>query len=695
MKNNYLNALWLSLIFFLSLNALTAQQTYVPDNNFENYLETHDANGNTVPVGDPNSMGNGVANDDYVTTANISSVTNLDVHNQNISDLTGIEDFAALEILNCAQNQLTGLDISQNTSLTNLTCYSNQLTSLNTSQNTALNFLHCGHNQLTNLDVTQNLSLNYLVFGHNNISDIDLSNNQQLLYLGVYDNPLNNIDFTNITALNVLECWNTNFTELDLHLQQNLTSLRCSFNPNLTELNIQTGNNTSISYFETLSTPNLTCIQVDDPAYSTANWTDIDPANQFSTNCHYNETYVPDDNFENYLETHQANGTSTFLGDPYSMGNGIANDDYVTTSKINTVTKLNVQNEQISDLTGIEDFTALIRLDASMNPLTIYNFSQNIQLQRLKLYACSLSAIDLSANVNLTELQLFDNQFSTIDISNLTLLEKLSIDDNLLNSLDITNNSLLNFLSCSGNQLNQIDLSQNTALLVLSVGQNQLTNLDLSNNTLLQDLSCENNLLTQLDISQNPALEKIWCHDNQLTGLDASSNPQLWFLYCFNNQLTDLNVANGNNTAFINFPCRPANNASNGCPSFLATGNPNLTCVFVDDKAYMNANWPNAIDATATYVETQAECNALDVENISTGQTLKILPNPAQNRFRVEYSGDFENTQLRIYNMEGRLVYQTSSVQEPVDVGHLKDGVYLVELKNENQAVIQKLVIAH
>ena len=54
--------------------------TYVPDNNFEAYLETHDASGNVVSVGDANSMGDGIANNDYVTTANISGVTNLDIN---------------------------------------------------------------------------------------------------------------------------------------------------------------------------------------------------------------------------------------------------------------------------------------------------------------------------------------------------------------------------------------------------------------------------------------------------------------------------------------------------------------------------------------------------------------------------------------------------------------------------------------
>ena len=61
------------------------QQTYVPDDNFEAYLEA-------------NGMGNGIANDDSVTTANIDTVTSLYVYQLNILDLTGIEDFTALTI---------------------------------------------------------------------------------------------------------------------------------------------------------------------------------------------------------------------------------------------------------------------------------------------------------------------------------------------------------------------------------------------------------------------------------------------------------------------------------------------------------------------------------------------------------------------------------------------------------------------
>ena len=84
----------------------------MPDDNFEAYLETHDPSGNVVSVGDANSMGDGISNNDYVITANISGVTNLDVNNQNISDLTGIEEFVAIHTFKCHQNQLNSIDIS-------------------------------------------------------------------------------------------------------------------------------------------------------------------------------------------------------------------------------------------------------------------------------------------------------------------------------------------------------------------------------------------------------------------------------------------------------------------------------------------------------------------------------------------------------------------------------------------------------
>ena len=291
------------LIAFLCV-PLFAQQTYVPDNNFEAYLEV-------------NGMGNGIANDDSVTTANIDIVTHLYIQSQNISDLTGIGDFLALTQLWCFFNQLTSLDVSNNTALTYLQCYNNPLTSLDVSQNTALTQLYCYNNQLTILDVSQNTALTYLQCYNNPLTSLDVSGNTALYLLRCYNNSLTSLDVSGNTALGVLNCssnqLNTldvsgaislvdlrcninSLTSLDLSLNTALTTLWCQ-NNQLSTLDLRNGNSNQYQYYvssvfgsgywvsgiKVFNNPNLTCINVDDPVFSTTYWGtgngtgDIDP----------------------------------------------------------------------------------------------------------------------------------------------------------------------------------------------------------------------------------------------------------------------------------------------------------------------------------------------------------------------------------------------------------------------------------
>ena len=68
--------------------------------------------------------------DGYViTSADVEGITNLDVNDLNIADLTGIEYFTALTELSVSNNQLTELDISSNTELIQLDCSGNYMIS--------------------------------------------------------------------------------------------------------------------------------------------------------------------------------------------------------------------------------------------------------------------------------------------------------------------------------------------------------------------------------------------------------------------------------------------------------------------------------------------------------------------------------------------------------------------------------------
>ena len=251
---------------------------------------------------------------------------------------------------------------------------------------------------------------------------------------------------------------------------------------------------------------------------------------QISTTCFGNVTpqltYVPDDNFENYLE---ANG----------MGDGIALNDYVFTSAIDTVTNLYVSNQNILDMTGIENFIYLIDLDCSNNQISNIDVSNNTALTYLTCRNNQLTSLDVSNNTALTHLDCKLNQLTSLDVSQNTALTNLLCHINQLTSLDVSNNTALITLSCDNNQLTSLDISQNTALWGLSCDNNQLTSLDISNNTALSSLSCGFNQLTSLDVSQSTALHSLYCHNNQLTSLDVSQSTDLIYLHCYNNNNLD------------------------------------------------------------------------------------------------------------------------------------------------------------
>ncbi len=370
------------------------------------------------------------------------------------------------------------------------------------------------------------------------------------------------------------------------------------------------------------------------------------------------QTYVPDDNFENYLETHDANGNVLPVGDPMSMGNGVANDDYVITANINTVTNLNINNQNITDITGIEDFTALQTLNCRYNQLTSLDLSQNTALQYLYCNNNLLTSLDLSQNMSLLYLDCFQNQ---------------------LTGLILGHNSVLTFIQCFDNQINNLDLSQCTALQHLQCGGNQLTNLDVSLNANLEHLECYNNLLSSLDVSQNGLLNYLICAGNQILSLDLSQNHMLTSFNGSNNRLVYLNIQNGNNTAMD----------GNNFNDFMAVNNPQLSCIFVDDAAWSTANWIY-VDATATFVETQADCDALSITD-SFLNSFDIFPNPAKDILNIksEYSGH-----LTLYSLTGTQIkhQNLSTGNNQLDTKLLKSGIYFIKIQVKSKVANFKII---
>jgi len=214
----------------------------------------------------------------------------LDITFTSITDLTGIEDFIALTSLTCNDRGLTSLDISQNTALTFLSCMGNSLTSLDVTNNTALTNLSCWNNAISSLDVSQNTALTRLDCGDSWITSLDVSYNTALTHLSCGSTDITSLDVSNNTALTSLSFPSAQLTSLDVSNHTMLNYLRCEYNQ-LNYLNVKNGNNNNFTIFLANNNPDLSCIEVDDAAYSNANWRladwffNVDTTSSFSTNC--------------------------------------------------------------------------------------------------------------------------------------------------------------------------------------------------------------------------------------------------------------------------------------------------------------------------------------------------------------------------------------------------------------------------
>ena len=104
---------------------IAVNETNFPDEEFRSYVARY-----------CDDDGNGFLSDDEISRQ--KSMYLLGALDANVYDLTGIEHFTALKILDVSDNHLTSLDLSKNTQLEILNCSSNDLTTLDLSSNTNL-----------------------------------------------------------------------------------------------------------------------------------------------------------------------------------------------------------------------------------------------------------------------------------------------------------------------------------------------------------------------------------------------------------------------------------------------------------------------------------------------------------------------------------------------------------------------------
>jgi hypothetical protein len=247
----------LFILLLISYSA-NSQIVNIPDPNFKNaiLLQNPDIDAN---------------NDGEIQVSEAEATDDLSVNGANINDLTGIEAFINITFLDCSSNNLTSIDVSNNTALEIFECYENQLTTIDISNNPEIYQFECRFNQLTTIDIGNNPNLVLLSIGDNNIPQLDLGNNPSLF---------------------ILECRNMPIQELDLSNNTVLESLVCTDNDALTYINLKNGNNGNFEYsgvfasnFENL--PALETVCLDDVNSTLADFilAQVDHSVTFTEDC--------------------------------------------------------------------------------------------------------------------------------------------------------------------------------------------------------------------------------------------------------------------------------------------------------------------------------------------------------------------------------------------------------------------------
>ena len=543
--------------------------TNFPDANFRSYLMSEYPSGT-------------------ITTAQLNARTELEVNNKGISNMKGVEYFAQLTKLSCYGNNLTSIDVSNNTKLTYLNVFANQLTSIQGLVNcTVLEQLYLHHNNLTTLDVTNhsalrtlwvrdNPNLNRCYCYRNALTNLDIANCTSLLNFQCYENP--NLSYitglatcTALTYLDVEDCAFTNlndveslsnlvnlyarnnkFTSLSLSNHHNLVLLRAQGNPQLTSLDCYSCNLSTLNVTNCTALKTLKC-------YYNANLSTITGLSSCTALTYLDcedcaITDLPGVNNMNNLQTLWCrNNQLTGELEVYDKSNlqylRVSGNTGLTTLHCNrnALTSLDVsnctalvdldcgENSALTKITGLTTCTALIHFSAEYCALnTSLDMSFCPDLETLYCYHNNLTGLNVTGLSKLTILNCMQNAGITdiVGLAGCTALTYLECSECALTSLEVDNLTDLQELLCRFNQF--------TALSAAYLPN--LKKLDVTGNSLLEDLDCYNCALTELYVYDCPVLNYVDCRENQLSELATYACPQLMYLLCNENQLTELEL---------------------------------------------------------------------------------------------------------------------------------------------------------
>lgn len=278
-------------------------KTHIPNDAFEQYL---------IDKGYDDVL------DDYVLTANISAIEEVDLYSySDISDLTGLEDFDSLTKLSLEGNAIASFDATKYKMLTNLFLQDLPLTDL-TIDNTGLKNFGFRLLALETLLISNNLSLEIVGGEDSNIGTFTVEKNKVLDFIDGIDIVFGALIVANNCNLETYFCNSCTYKSQAFIANDNLENIGRDFddglflesltinnNPKVLSLDItdfkvlkaldiknsafssiDISQNTSLVSLNVAKNP-LTCIEVNKDQFDNIpnNWVK-DPEDCYALNCH-------------------------------------------------------------------------------------------------------------------------------------------------------------------------------------------------------------------------------------------------------------------------------------------------------------------------------------------------------------------------------------------------------------------------
>lgn len=222
---------------------------------------------------------------------------------------------------------------------------------------------------------------------------------------------------------------------------------------------------------------------------------------------------------------------------------------------VKEVTKLYLNNENLSSLDGIEYFTGLEYLTCSNNRLTALDVGNLHNLKTLYCYNNQIETGKLILPPQLTYLSCSDNRLEQLDETVLPAgLTELYCRNNPLTKLEVGTLTKLTKLDCAGGQLTRLSVNGLTELTYLFCGFNNLSYLDIAMgreeiNSNLVELHCQYNNLGYINVYEIKTLKALICDNNKISNLKlpystSTEQSPLFYLTCSGNNISRLDVAN-------------------------------------------------------------------------------------------------------------------------------------------------------